>query len=135
MKQNGTFKTLLADCRPDLGDSTRYLSQLQSKLERIETVKRMYEEECHRMRNRMVVAFVSGGVAGAATAFYLLLHPIQLATRGHHLPDWLIDIADNLLTCSTIILLGGLSALTCTLLYQTLKKNFPEASPWPKTNG
>ena len=125
MKQNDTFKDMLANYQPDLGDSDEYMSSLQRKLEAIESVKSMYQEECIQMRKRMIVAFVSGIIAGAGAAFYLLLHPAALALS-NHFPSWIST--SHILPIIAIVAFSSLSAVFCTLLYQIFKKDFSESS-------
>lgn len=128
MKQNETFKAMLADYRPDLGDNDEYINNLQRRLDAIETVKRMYKEERRRIRNRMVVAFVSGGIVGVAMTLYLLLHPVALTAPTRFLSDWLIANASSILTILAVPTLSVLAAVGCTLIYQIVKKDYSAES-------
>ena len=122
MKQNETFKTLMDDYSPELGDSEEYMDNLQRKLAAVEVVRKMYETENRRMRNRLIVAFVSGALAGAGTALYLILHPDFLAHSR------LLPMLDGfqyrmLVSVVAVAILGG---ILCTLLYQIVAKDFSE---------
>jgi len=128
MKQNETFKAMLADYHPDLGDGDRYVDDLGRRLEAIETVKRMYEAERRRMRSRMIVAFASGGVTGVAATIYLLLHPIAMVSPGRHLSVWLATNGNNLLTLLFITVFSVLVAVASTLAYRIFKKDYPTST-------
>ena len=135
MKRNETLKAMLSEFRPDLGNGNEYICNLQQRLETIETVKRMYEEERRRMRNRLVVAFVSGGIVGMAMSIYLLVHPITQITLFQYssiknpqdillLSDWIAANVDSILTILSIPVFSVLAATLCTLIYQILKKDY-----------
>lgn len=122
MKQNETFKNLIERNRPELGDSEEYMDNLQRKLAAVEVVRKMYETENRRMRNRVIVAFVSGILAGAGTALYLILHPDFLAHSR------LLPMLDGfqyrmLVSVVAVAIFGG---ILCTLLYQIVAKDFSE---------
>lgn len=124
MKQNETFKAMLADYRPDLGNGDEYITNLQRRLDAIEAVKRMYAEERRRMHIRMVVAFVSGGIVGGVMTLYLLFHPVALVAPDRYLSDWLVANASSILTILTVPVFSVLAAVGCTLLYQIVKKDY-----------
>ena len=115
---------MLADFRPDLGNGDDYMDGLQRRLEAIEVVKRMYEEERRRLRNRMVVAFVSGGIVGVAMTLYLLLHPVALVAPSRYLSDWLLANTSSVLSILAVPVFSVLTAIACTLLYQVFKRDY-----------
>lgn len=129
MKKNETFEAMLANYQPNLGDSGEYMGNLQRKLDAIESVKSMYREECIRMRKRMIVAFVSGGIAGVAATLYLLLHPVTLTAPSLHLPIGVISDLSHYIPMLAIATFSVLASIICTLLYQVLNKDFSELPP------
>lgn len=122
MKQNETFKNLIERYRPELGDSEEYMDNLQRKLAAVEVVRKMYETENRRMRNRLIVAFVSGALSGVGIALYLLLHP-EVLTHSRLLPMFGGFQYSLLLIVLAVAVLG---AVLCTLLYQIVAKDFSE---------
>jgi hypothetical protein len=87
------------------------------------------------MRNRLVVAFVSGGIVGMAMSIYLLVHPFTLITPFQHssiknpqdillLSDWIAANVNSILTILSIPVFSVLAATLCTLIYQILKKDY-----------
>lgn len=124
MKQNETFKAMLADYQPNLGDSDKYISNLQRRLDAIETVKQMYETERRKMRNRLIVAFVSGGIAGVAMAFYIMLYPIAPITTDQLPAQWMVANVNIIVKVLAITVFSVLIAIVSTLFYQIFKKDY-----------
>lgn len=124
MKQNETLKAMLADYQPNLGDSYKYISNLQRRLDAIETVKQMYETERRKMRNRLIVAFVSGGIAGVAMAFYIMLHPIAPITMDQLPAQWMVANVNIIVKVLAITVFSVLIAIVSTLFYQIFKKDY-----------
>lgn len=124
MKQNETFKAMLTDYRPDLGDGDEYMSNLQRRIDAIEAVKQMYETERRKMRNRMIVAFVSGGIAGVAMAFYIMLHPIAPITMDQLPAQWMVANVNIIVKVLAITVFSVLIAIVSSLFYQIFKKDY-----------
>ena len=93
MQRNDTFKEMLSDFRPDLGDSEEYMKRLASRLEATSTAKSLIGAERRRSRNLLVAAFAIGGIAGTLMTVYLLLHPVvptmHDGQHGLYLMEWL----------------------------------------------
>ena len=128
MKRNDTFHKMLAEYSPALGDSNQYMRQLTDRLEQIETVKRHYEAERRRWRGRLVVALVSGGLAGVLSTVFFFFHPI-IPVRTLHI--FHVGTASTLLVSSTIIATPLLiavmavgAAVVASLFYRIAKKDF-----------
>ena len=126
MKRNDTFTQMLADYHPDLGDSEKYMTQLNKRLEAIEAAKHYYETERRRNRSHMIVAFVTGSITGVVLTIYLLLHPlfVSFSPRVPHFMGWLADNASMIFTTVTIVTLSVLAAITSTLLHSMVKKDY-----------
>ncbi|MCR4828762.1 MAG: hypothetical protein K5864_04790 [Bacteroidales bacterium] len=124
MKRNETFKAMLADYRPNLGDGDEYLSNLQRRLDAVEVVKQVYEGQRRQMRRRMVVAFVSGGISGVVISLYLLLHPVVLIAASCSIPSILIANINTILTILVVLVFSVLIATICTLFYQIVKRDY-----------
>ena len=126
MKRNETLAQMLADYRPDLGDSDHYMEQLSQRLAAVEAVKALYEREHRRHRSRLVVAFVAGGVAGVVMSLFFLMHPLQVS---HHsmvasLLGWTAENLQWLCTVGIIALFGTLAAVTATLLLSIAQRDY-----------
>lgn len=124
MKQNETLKAMLANYQPNLGDSDKYISNLQRRLDAIETVKQMYETERRKIRNRLIVAFVSGGIAGVAMAFYIMLHPIAPITTDQLPAQWMVANVNIIVKVLAITVFSVLIAIVSSLFYQIFKKDY-----------
>lgn len=124
MKQNETLKAMLANYQPNLGDSDKYISNLQRRLDAIETVKQMYETERRKIRNRLIVAFVSGGIAGVAMAFYIMLHPIAPITIEQLPAQWMVANVNIIVKVLAITVFSVLIAIVSSLFYQIFKKDY-----------
>lgn len=126
MKRNETFAQLLANYRPNLGDSKQYMEQLSQRLTAVEAAKELYEREHRRHRSRLVVAFVAGGIAGVAMSLYFLMHPLQVS---HHsmvasLLGWTAENLQWLCTVGIIALFGTLAAVTATLFLSIAQRDY-----------
>lgn len=124
MKQNETLKAMLANYQPNLGDSDKYISNLQRRLDAIETVKQMYETERRKIRNRLIVAFVSGGIAGVAMAFYIMLNPIAPITMEQLPAQWMVANVNIIVKVLAITVFSVLIAIVSSLFYQIFKKDY-----------
>lgn len=126
MKRNEALAQMLAEYRPDLGDSAQYMEHLSQRLAAVEVVKALYEREHRRHRSRLVVAFVAGGVAGVVMSLYFLMHPLQVS---HHsmvasLLGWTAENLQWLCTVGIIALFGTLAAITATLFLSIAQRDY-----------
>lgn len=128
MKRNDTFCQMLQDYHPDFGNNDQYIKQLSDKLEQIETVKQIYDTERRTWRSRLVVALVSGGMAGVLSTVYFILHPIRPAFRlwFFHLGSASMHLERTVpfATPFLIALFTVSAAVVATLLYRIVKKDF-----------
>lgn len=119
---------MLQDYHPDFGNNDQYIKQLSDKLEQIETVKQIYDTERRIWRSRLVVALVSGGMAGVLSTVYFILHPIRPAFRlwFFHLGSTSMHLERTVLfaTPFLIALFTVSAAVVATLLYRIVKKDF-----------
>lgn len=128
MKRNDTFHRMLQDYHPDLGNNNQYIKQLSDKLEQIETVKQIYDTERRTWRSRLIVALVSGGIAGVLSTVYFILHPIHPVQR-----LWLFHLGsapmrlEHTATFATPLLIALFTvcaAVVTTLFYRIAKRDF-----------
>lgn len=126
MKRNETFAQLLANYRPNLGDSKQYMEQLSQRLTAVEAVKALYEREHRRHRSRLLVAFVAGGIAGVAMSLYFLVHPLQISRPSMiaSLLGWTVENLQWMVTIGSITLLSTLTAVTATLLHSIAQRDY-----------
>lgn len=126
MKQNETLKQMLADFHPDLGNGDTYMQQLEQKLDTIDSVKQMYATERRRNRSHLVVAFISGGLAGVLLTIYFFLHPLTVfsANAGTYLQLLadLIPLANLFLNIILAVALSVGIAMASTQCYGIMKK-------------
>lgn len=128
MKQNETLKDMLANYRPDMGDSEEYMQRLEAKLDAADTVRRLFEKERQRNRSRLVAAFASGCVAGVLATVYLLLHPIvvNIPVTESPLPvlPILLEHGGMILNVLTVATVGVCAAVFSTQFYRLVQRDY-----------
>ena len=127
MKELDPLKEMFAQYRPPMGDADMYMEQLQRRMRAAEALKRHAEQQRRLYRRRMVVAFVSGTILGAAMIVYMLLRPMaQPQPDASHLTLWLHSLRP-LATAATVAVVSSGLALLCTL--QPSGKDFSRSTP------
>ena len=105
MKEDDTLRQLFEDYRPDMGDATQYMSELERRLEGVELVRQYQERRQHHYRMAVVMALVLGMVCGAVAMAVVLSMPndAPLLSLGWHWP-WLAVVEQNSRLVSLTIL-------------------------------
>ena len=124
------LKPLFESYRPEMSDASEYMQRLQTKMTALEGIKRYTEEQRRLQRRRLVVAFAVGGVLGAATVVYLLVHPV-VARPSADLSRLalLLSHARPLLTALTIVSVSVATAVFSTLQLPKSARRFSRSTP------
>lgn len=80
MTKDKDLEILFSSAIKEFDDNERFLSQLELKLEKVEYVKRVQEEQKKRYRTNLLLAFVAGALSMlvAAVLFPVLPYDLQI---------------------------------------------------------
>ena len=73
---DNTIRDFFHQNRPAPADDGAYLTELKSRLDAIEEVKRIHDIEIARCRRRSIVASVCGIAIGAVVMAFIILQPV-----------------------------------------------------------
>ena len=107
------LNTLFDGYRPELGDADEYMERLRQKMKAMEAVKRYADTQRRLYRRRMLVAFATGIVTGAAAVVYLMLHPMIPTSEMSRMMLWTIELRP-VLTALMVALVSAASAILFT---------------------
>jgi len=71
---NDSLEKIFAGYRPDLGDSDKYMAELEKKL----IVAEYFKRERNRLRFTAVVACIIGSIVGGIAVTFFFTHPVDI---------------------------------------------------------
>ncbi len=75
MEKDNTLEELFRDYRPELADSNLFMERLQRKMEAVEYIRQVQEQQTRRYRSAILAAFVLGILAGCLLFVFILSVP------------------------------------------------------------
>lgn len=108
MKEHSLEK-IFADFKPDLGDSTRYMEELDRKLEAVEHLKECYRIQRRKTRIAAAIAFLAGMILGGIALIFSTTHHIAIPDAG----SMKIDM-------ETVVIFLGIAAITVGIVFSYL---------------
>ena len=73
-KMNDSLEKIFAEYRPQMGDSKKYMAEIEKKLE----VAEYFKKERRHLKLAAVVACIAGSVVGGIVVTFFFTHPIGL---------------------------------------------------------